>query len=405
MPADNRRILILSDVHIGTNTVTNWYQRSLHEPFVLAFFDYVKANAAAIDEVIFLGDLVDQWTYLPSVRPPTFRDIAAANPNVFGGPGKPGAIVEALGALDGRITFMNGNHDMAVTPEDIAVLSDSAGRAVQVVSDPLYKPPAGGGKVAVTHGHIYSIFNSPDRAAMPDTGLPVGHFVTRLSALFATSRLKDGQTVADLADSGDPTGWMLAKDELHSLLQDFLVGDTDLAEIVLDSLLEASGQTRDLSFVMPDGKSMTAAQAIHAYRGLYDRWKNDDAFDRALYGRDPGMPALVNTDALNDLSHFALVLGANYPVVVMGHTHSPADKSEHLLLRANSLYVNSGFGCPSRPDMANPKSKKYPTFIEIDIDAKSATGSASVRYIVEAQAGAFQVVPEPLVPPLSISIK
>jgi hypothetical protein len=27
------KIVVLSDVHIGTNVPTNWYQKSFHEPY------------------------------------------------------------------------------------------------------------------------------------------------------------------------------------------------------------------------------------------------------------------------------------------------------------------------------------------------------------------------------------
>jgi hypothetical protein len=44
------KIVVLSDVHIGTNVPTNWYQKSFHEPYLSAILDYVIDNADSIQE-------------------------------------------------------------------------------------------------------------------------------------------------------------------------------------------------------------------------------------------------------------------------------------------------------------------------------------------------------------------
>src|SRR4051794_14441879 len=63
--------VVLSDVHIGSNDPTNWYQGEVHEPYLVAALDWVVANADSVRELIVLGDLVDFWTYVPSDRPPS----------------------------------------------------------------------------------------------------------------------------------------------------------------------------------------------------------------------------------------------------------------------------------------------------------------------------------------------
>ncbi len=47
-------------------------------------------------EVILLGDLVDTWTYAPSVTPPTMAEIIAANENVLGASGALANVVKAV---------------------------------------------------------------------------------------------------------------------------------------------------------------------------------------------------------------------------------------------------------------------------------------------------------------------
>src|ERR1041385_167921 len=64
------KIVVLSDVHIGDNSPTVWYQQKYHEPYLTALFDHVVANADQISELVILGDFVDFWTYPPDRRPP-----------------------------------------------------------------------------------------------------------------------------------------------------------------------------------------------------------------------------------------------------------------------------------------------------------------------------------------------
>lgn len=74
--------VVISDVHIGTNSKTCWYQQSVHEPYMLALLDYILRNANqgtnSVNRFVILGDLFDFWTYPPSMDPPTIDEILAA---------------------------------------------------------------------------------------------------------------------------------------------------------------------------------------------------------------------------------------------------------------------------------------------------------------------------------------
>ena len=77
VPKPKSLAVVISDVHIGTNAATNWYQRTVHEPYLVAALDWVVANAASIRELVLLGDLVDFWTY---VRPSGRRRSRTSSP-------------------------------------------------------------------------------------------------------------------------------------------------------------------------------------------------------------------------------------------------------------------------------------------------------------------------------------
>ena len=83
-----RYAVVLSDIHIGNNHPTCWYQKSVHEQPLSTALTWVAQQKDKVREVLFLGDMFDTWTYPPSVRPPTMSEIIAANPNLLG-PGGP----------------------------------------------------------------------------------------------------------------------------------------------------------------------------------------------------------------------------------------------------------------------------------------------------------------------------
>ena len=80
---DKRHIVAISDVHLGTDHPCVWYQRSLHEPYLLALLEWVVDQADHVRELVLLGDIVDVWTYPMDERPPSFADIVAAHPAVL----------------------------------------------------------------------------------------------------------------------------------------------------------------------------------------------------------------------------------------------------------------------------------------------------------------------------------
>jgi len=70
-------LFILSDIHIGDNSPTCWYQKAVHEPYLLAIFDSIMESADNVQEPVLLGDIVDMGTYPFDRRPPGFNEITA----------------------------------------------------------------------------------------------------------------------------------------------------------------------------------------------------------------------------------------------------------------------------------------------------------------------------------------
>lgn len=340
------KIVVISDIHIGTNAPTVWYQKKIHEPYLGTVLDWVKKIAFSVRELILLGDIVDFWTYPPDEEPPSFDAIMAANPNIFGSDGK---LSQVLTALEGNVTYVRGNHDMNITQSDLDKIQNSQGYKIILCPDEIYYPLGQENKeIACTHGHIYTMFNAPDNnPSNPLAPLPIGQFVTRAVAFMRKNQLQAGQTVADLPDSGDPNGISLSS---------FVDSITDsLVETLLNYIAAISEVRETQPIKLANGQQTSIKQAKEIYRNLWSQWEQKYGF------------SIASKSAIADakgtyMGWFAQKLGfeVGAKLVVMGHTHTPKSGLGASLIK----YANSGFNCPSRPDIGH----KHPTFVYIDVD-------------------------------------
>jgi predicted phosphodiesterase len=310
--------------------------------------------------------------------------------------GRQGAIARALTALDGRVTYVGGNHDMAVGAADVAQIRDAHGRSPRFVTDFPYLPAIAEGRVACAHGHQFSMMNAPDWQAMPETGLPLGHAVTRLGALWSLQHLAPGETVADRPGAGEPTGWTFEKDELAALVTGVIEHKHSIADLVLGALLRATEAPDSTPMTLADGSTQTPAQAMTAYANLYARFKDPTHYPASGLASEAAFFALMEADARNTLGHFARLLGKQHRVVVMGHTHVADDETQRpLLVHSQNIYTNSGFGCPAWPDLTRPHHPRRPTFVEVQVD--TAPPRLEVRvWAVELADGVARVTSDPV---------
>ncbi|MGE3674541.1 MAG: hypothetical protein AB7K71_33025, partial [Polyangiaceae bacterium] len=198
--------------------------------------------------------------------------------------------------------------------------------------------------------------------------------------------------------TGSPTGWRFDQNELETLLVDVVRGNASLAELVIDGLLKATGQTRDLPITLLDGSQLTAGAAIELYRDCFSRFSDPKHFPAAAYGSEPAFFALWDCDMNDRLGHFASILGEEHRVVIMGHTHDPAEQLGTRLFSPEFAYANSGFGCPSLPDLERAQNPKHVTFVELDLDANNGGAEAwrlDVRYVERGPSG-YRVAAAPL---------
>jgi UDP-2,3-diacylglucosamine pyrophosphatase LpxH len=367
------QVVVLSDIHIGDNTPTCWYQREIHGPYLQALFDWVVARADSIRELVLLGDVVDLWTYPCDVRPPSFATIMEKNPEVFG---PAGGLAKVLDALGGGVTYVPGNHDMAVTEADVAAIRSPGGHKV-AFSEGAYSP-GGDPRVLLAHGNAYTMFNAPD-VTTKWSPLPVGHFVTRIIASHWASNLAAGQNVAQLAGQGYPNGLDWQSVAANALKQ----ADVSIAASMIEGIAGQEGVSKSAPVVLADGATTTLTEVKAIYDGLFTDWvnRNGGGVDGLLVA---GKAALADYDA-SYMGWFAqrqaFLSGAQ--LVVMGHTHEPISGLDQSLVQ----YVNSGFECPSVPDMA----ARPICFVVVDM----STASAQIMRLARQPDGAMAIEPAP----------
>jgi UDP-2,3-diacylglucosamine pyrophosphatase LpxH len=349
--------IVLSDVHIGDNSVTNWYQRDYHEPYLVTALDWVASNADTISRLVLLGDLVDFWTYAPDVTPPTMDEIIAANPNVLGANGALAKAAKAIAGNKGRVTLLAGNHDITLTAADGTALSKAIGVDIDFhTAESLELEGLSTRKTQCVHGHYFTMFNAPDTTT-PLAPMPVGHFVTRIIAWKMVNKvLKGDQTVADLHLWGQPSP------PFWTVIDAITKGGANIAAVLLDLFLEDAECPDSTEVTLPGGAQVTIADAKRNYANLLlnwlEQWPPEDVVRAALadYTGDVYMAWFAQW--------FALKYRAD--LVLAGHTHQPIGG-----LKASPVsYVNNGYECAAIPDL-NSGAAAF-TFTDVDLETATA---------------------------------
>ncbi len=367
--------VVLSDVHIGDNSPTNWYQASVHEPRLVELLDWVVDHASEIRELILLGDLVDIWTYPPDVEPPTMAQIIAANPNTLG-PG--GALARAVAALPGQVTLLLGNHDGQLTQADLDALYGAVGQLNFVPGGVHTVTGDSGASTTFAHGHLWTMFNAPDPNS-PWNELPVGHFVTRAFAYHLQKTLQPGQTAADLPGMGSPNGF-----DLSSFLSSLSPSSLDVAGALLNYVATAAVMPTDTPIVLPGGTTVSYSDAYNAYENLFSRWAQQ-------WGSTTAALRAACADQWGKyLVWYAqrLAIEQTSNLVVFGHTHQPVSG----IAPSPVNYINSGYECVSNPDMPAAEF----TFTLVDLEA----ASGQIFQLAPSGQGGPQPFPAPVLPPI-----
>jgi predicted phosphodiesterase len=384
------KTIFLSDIHMGVDAPTNTYQTSKHQPMLKAILRYIEENGDSIQDVVILGDWFDLWLYTTKSVPkadlpaegdrsnflPTVEQIIKANKGVFV-EGTTGDFISCLKAIKGKIRYINGNHDMNVTGDEVNKclkelnigLKEEIAWESCLTDDVGYNSP--NRKIYAEHGHWYSLLCSPKykrKVTLKDsdidvTPLPLGYFVTRAEA---DLKSPESLTVKAIKNKMDTTFKNQTCKFSKAVLDIIASGDNNESPVKKD--------INNLCFNMPNSERIPAMDVASFFPFPEDTVYNEDfLFVDLKNNLDGSAKSLFNNEDKKDLK-----------LVLFGHTHDArviqdfstlqnlSDSPEYLSCRASqdlqtisTAYVNTGFLCIPNFSVTG-KGLPTVTFVEVE---------------------------------------
>lgn len=337
--------IFLSDIHIGDDSVTNLYRTAVDQANLKHILSYVQTNSTQIKDLVVLGDWLDLWMYPASVVPPTFIQIIDANPQIFTRQSdNSGDFVSCLDSIQGTIHYINGNHDITVTSDEINDYFQIASISKkQIICSKSYNR----GNIHGEHGHKYSMVCKP----YENEPLPLGYFITRAGMQILVNTKKPTKQARLYAQKSLPPIDVLGIQELISY------NNLTFAQAMLTSQANQMNMSlNELIFTMPDGSTINASDVADKFPMLS---VNDNEFLRTDVGGSL------------DITATHLLMHSDYKMIIFGHTHIKELKKYCLPLPngtssncvSNGAYANIGFLCANEP---NQNGIPVSSFVEID---------------------------------------
>ncbi|WP_099467097.1 substrate-binding domain-containing protein [Konateibacter massiliensis] len=317
-------VIVLSDIHIGINSPTVWYRKEIHENYLLMVLKSIVDLADDVKEVILLGDIFEFWMYPPSQIPPSLDEIIAENPNVLG---EEGALRQVLEAVQGRMVYIPGDHDINIVKSDLYKLKSKSGYVIKFqygTYSPTYDR-----SIQFMHGHECTVINAPyfiSRIAP----LPLGYFVSRAIA-YRIERLLEREPEKSIADFREYSAFSYEDflPKLSFFYENFKLG-VDVVNVLIDTLIEVTGMSEDYLIRISQFESATLREVRLMYQ-------NKGIAGHQILQKDIVLQHTVmykRSSALRDCGEHLV------HITVMGHSHFP------VIYRSEHHYINIGCMCP-----------------------------------------------------------
>lgn len=327
--------IFISDVHMSTKEIGP-YKHDYHwlSPQQIGNLSSFLGSQLMRppDELVIIGDLLDNWVCPVDIAPPSMREILRAAHN------RP--IIDGLNKLmdaGTKVVFLGGNHDQLVTVGDLCEVMPKLKFADGWQNNSVYRDA----RIHAEHGSSQAMFNAPDLRNDHRTRLPLGYFITRV---VTTRAARTGEKVREWARFLDDILEMACTSER-------------LAGSVFEAVLEEAQLPEATKIVMPDSTTITAHDVKERYAHLYDQWCKTHT------GFGAGVRAVIaEFNYLDDLADQICKRGGTN-IVVLGHSHKPEiDKDSWFV--DDRIYANAGAWC---------EKESSGSFVEIESTEKEHT--------------------------------
>lgn len=314
------------------------------------FLEYLNDPKTEVQEVVIIGDLMDDWVYPHDIEPPSLQEIVEAKINNH--------IVQGLQELSKNkkinVVYLPGNHDMGVTQEFVTknFPGEDGSPGMIFGGTTFHGSTYRTSRLRAEHGSAHALFNAPPIRYGSSAQLPLGYFISRIIATKAR-------------DTGDPERhyWSYADDLLE------MVGPQKMGACVFEAVLEEAGLDENTRITMPKknskisrsgkkadkAKSTTTGQGKkendeevfviagdikERYATLYDQWEEYN-------GKGAGFRAVMAEIGLLGRVADRLCAQSDTNIVVFGHSHDwKLDKDAWFV--PDRIYANCGTWCDDK---------------------------------------------------------
>jgi UDP-2,3-diacylglucosamine pyrophosphatase LpxH len=335
-PAFADKTVFMSDLHMNLDAPYSWLDKHISD--AAAFLGDVNTRSD-VNELVILGDLLDEWVY------PMGDDPLASQFDKILSTGKNSELVGNLQAVCSNpnieVSYVTGNHDMLSFEQANQSIIKSYFPEMSIISDdPGLGRMTWDDVIMAEHGHRYCLFNAPDTWSRSDGHLPLGYFITRAVAD------RTGTNVSDY-DSYDLLAEQITK---HGLVD-------ELPKLVYEGVALYTGHHLN-SVNHVDGLDSfsynpTVEQVASTYAEIMAQWPNRQDIVSNLEAAINDMGTLLGAA----IHQFNNPTGIDFTprIILFGHTHNPV--FYEFDTNGGQIYVNTGTWIDK---------KKYSSYVEVE---------------------------------------
>ncbi|HEY5534549.1 MAG TPA: metallophosphoesterase [Ignavibacteria bacterium] len=380
---ERNMIVVMSDMHLGADLSYAECKNNLGALEKLIKQIKVSTN---VKELVIGGDLIDEWfvpattnTYEGLGQADFVSRLATTNIGVF----------NALNSIiqEGQIlvTYVPGNHDLAITAASIESVLPGINQARDAVLGLGTYSPVAYPKIAIEHGHRYNFFCAPDPISnqniAPGTIMPPGYFFTRIATLSVIQHHPSpGDTtpiVTPNLSGGESQDLLFRYWKMWYWTLNYFPITNKFDENLIVTNMNGFTGTYKVNDLVPFQSSPGGFINVNLYNGIQDNWDARQTHNNVPIHSLTGLAIdSVNSNTWTDYQavlQYFMNPNSDKRLVVFGHTHVPKITAAQNYVNEKCVYANSGTWIDNNPNLTTMH------FVVITPQSVSATSQTLVK--------------------------
>ena len=380
---ERNMIVVMSDMHLGADLSYAECKNNLGALEKLIKQIKVSTN---VKELVIGGDLIDEWfvpattnTYEGLGQADFVSRLATTNIGVF----------NALNSIiqEGQIlvTYVPGNHDLAITAASIESVLPGINQARDAVLGLGTYSPVAYPKIAIEHGHRYNFFCAPDPISnqniAPGTIMPPGYFFTRIATLSVIQHHPSpGDTtpiVTPNLSGGESQDLLFRYWKMWYWTLNYFPITNKFDENLIVTNMNGFTGTYKVNDLDPFQSSPGGFINVNLYNGIQDNWDARQTHNNVPIHSLTGLAIdSVNSNTWTDYQavlQYFMNPNSDKRLVVFGHTHVPKITAAQNYVNEKCVYANSGTWIDNNPNLTTMH------FVVITPQSVSATSQTLVK--------------------------